>query len=104
MERTNQGTICVFVDVYPVYVVAIHWWIQGRGPEAPPPPPALVDQTEAQMVETIPSPVSKGLNDHLPLISRSGSNISGPFSEQQVYPQIVSPHLILVSNGPSLKA
>ena len=50
MERTNQGTICVFVDVYLVYVVAIHWWIQGRGPEgprgggggggrAPPPPP-----------------------------------------------------------------
>ena len=56
MERTNQGTICVFVDVYLVYVVAIHWWIQGRGPEGPlrPPPPLLfLDQTEAQMVETI---------------------------------------------------
>ena len=58
MERTNQGTICVFVDVYLVYVVAIHWWIQGRGPEGPgppPPPPPLLflDQTEAQMVETI---------------------------------------------------
>ena len=41
MERNNQGTICVFVDVYLVYVVAIHWWIQGRGPEGPlrPPPP-----------------------------------------------------------------
>lgn len=32
------------------------------------------------------------------------SYISGSFSEQQVYPQIVSRHLIAVSNGPSLKA
>ena len=64
MERTNQGTICVFVDVYLVYVVAIHWWIQERGPAGgggggggaggpPPPPPLFLDQTEAQMVETI---------------------------------------------------
>ena len=53
MERTNQGTICVFVDVYLVYVVAIHWGIPVWGPEAPPPPPLFSDQTEAQMVETI---------------------------------------------------
>ena len=78
MERTNQGTICVFVDVYLVYVVAIHWWIQGRGPEGPlrggwgpvaPPPPLFLDQTEAQMVETIffghrASPVSTCVKLH----------------------------------------
>ena len=69
MERTNQGTICVFVDVYLVYVVAIHWWIKGRGPVAPPPPPLFLDQTEAQMVETIffghrASPVSTCVKLH----------------------------------------
>ena len=48
MERTNQGRICVFVDVYPVYAVAIHWWIQGRGPHLI----LFLDQTEAPRVET----------------------------------------------------
>lgn len=67
MERTNQGTIWVFVNVYLVYVVAIHWWIQGRGPEAP--PPLFSDQTEAQIVETIffghrASPVSTCVKLH----------------------------------------
>ena len=67
MERTNRGTICVFVDVYLVYVVAIPWWIPGRGPA--PPPPLFLDQTEAQMVETIffghrASPVSTCVKLH----------------------------------------
>ena len=46
MERTNQGTIRVFVDAYPVYVVSIHWWIQGWG--LVPPPPLFLDQAEAK--------------------------------------------------------
>ena len=53
MERTNQGTICVFVDAYPVYVVAIHWWIQGRGPVPPPPSPLFLDQIEARQKGTL---------------------------------------------------
>ena len=47
MERTNQGRICVFVDVYPVYAVAIHWWMQGGGHLI-----LFLDQTEARRVET----------------------------------------------------
>ena len=33
-ETYQPGTVCEFVDEYPLYVVAIHWRIQGRGPES----------------------------------------------------------------------